>query len=229
MNKYTLIKLLVLMLVVPATPLFAKNTQYVSDQLTIPMRTGTTMNHKILKFLKSGMAVEILEFTDDQKYARVKLVEDETKVGWVEMALIMPEPSAREQMVAMKARQQTLKEKQSELKQQLTDMNQQNSELQDIQQQLESKIQGLQDNLARLRKSAADPIRIADENQQLKQQLKQQQAKNQELIDENAFLADQNIKQWFMIGAAVSIGSLLLGIILTRINWRKKDSWAGSF
>jgi SH3 domain protein len=37
-------------------------------------------------------------------------------------------------------------------------------------------------------------------------------------------------QEWFIIGGGVSIGSLILGIILTRINWRRKrDSWGDSF
>jgi len=187
------------------------------------------MNHKILKFLNSGMALEILEESEDKKYFKVALVEDDTKVGWVEAALVMPTPSARDQLQMEKKRNQSIKEKHAALKKELSDMKQQNAGLQNVQSQLEDKVQNLQDTLARLRASAAQPIRIADENQQLKQELQNERAKNQKLIEENAFLSDDNIKQWFMIGAAVSLGSLILGLLITRINWKKKDSWAGSF
>ncbi len=207
----------------------AKDVRYVSDDLTIPMRTGTTTNHKILKFLSSGMPVEILEETPDRNYARIQLVEDETKSGWVETRLLMSQPSARVQLEELKKTNQIIRQKRDELRQQLKDSNATNQQLQQVQAELEQKIVNLEGTLNRLRSSAAEPIRLAEENQQLKQELADEQGKNATLIEQNAFLADQNIKQWFMIGAAVSIGSLILGLLITRINWKKRDSWGGSF
>ena len=52
---------------------------------------------------------------------------------------------------------------------------------------------------------------------------------NKNLISENAQLNDNSPKKWFIIGAAVALGSLVLGMIIPNIRWRKKDSWGGSF
>ncbi len=222
-----LISLVASLVISPAV--FAKDVRYVSDDLTIPMRSGTTTNHKILKFLNSGMAVEVVEETADKNYVKVQLVEDLSKSGWVESRLLMTQPSAREQLERVKEANQALKKQRSDLKQQLRDSEQTSSDLMKVQAQLEQQIVGLETTLSRLRNSAAEPIRLADENMQLKQQLATEKQKNDELVEQNAFLADHNIKQWFMIGAAVSIGSLLLGLLITRINWKKRDSWGGSF
>lgn len=212
-----------------AAPLSAKSIQYVSDQLTIPMRSGITNGHKILKFLNSGDALEVIETTDDEKYSLVVPLDDSSKTGWVESSLLMNGKSARAQLEVAKVKIQSIKEKQAGIKKQLKDSQGQNRDLENIQSQLEKKIKGLQNTLARLRKNASDPIRIADENEQLKQQLASAQAQAEQLTQENIILGDQNIKSWFMIGAAVSIGSLILGIMLTRIRWRKKESWGGSY
>jgi len=212
-----------------SSSLSAKTIQYVSDDLTIPMRSGTTTAHKILKFLNSGMALEIIELSDDKKHALVVPVEDASRTGWVETRLLMLDKSAREQLELAKKKIQSIKEKQTEIKKQLSERQRQNSELQNIQAKLENRIQKLQDTLTSLRKNASDPIRIADENEQLKQQLASAKIKAEELTQENIILGDQNIKQWFMIGAVVSIGSLILGILLTRIRWKKKESWGGSY
>jgi len=229
MLKKIRLKALFLSLLLSSGVCSAKDIQYVSDQLTIPMRTGTTTNHKILKFLNSGMAVEVLETSADQNHARVVLVEDETKTGWVETRLLMGQASAREQLVNMNKQNQALKDKHSELNRELSGMKKENAGLLKVQAQLESDIQVLEDELSKLKVSAANPIRVAQENEELKQQLNMVQAQSQQLQRDNAVLSDQSIKQWFMIGAAVSIGSLILGLLITRISWRKKSSWAGSF
>ena len=193
----------------------AKDIRYVSDQLNIPMRTGTTTSHKILKFLDSGLPVTVLEVSDEGNHLLIALTSDETKTGWVEANLLMKQPSAREQILVIKKKSQDLKDQRTELKKQIVELKEK-----------ERKLYQVQQTLAHLRKSAAKPILIAEENAALKKQLGEEQAKNIGLVEENIILSDENIKQWFMIGAAVSIGSLLLGLLITRINWKKNDRWA---
>lgn len=229
MSKNILFSFSMLLMMVLSGSVFAKDVRYVSDDLTIPMRTGTTTNHKILKFLNSGMAVEILEELEDKSYARVQLVEDKSKTGWVETRLLLSQPSARDRLKELKKTYQIVSDKRDDLQQQLKVSKQENQQLMTQIGQLESQLDKLETSLAQLRKSASNPIRIAEENQKLKQQLAIEQEENASLVEQNAFLADQNIKQWFMIGAAVSLGSLILGLLITRINWKKRDSWGGSF
>lgn len=226
-NLYTRFALLGLLII--SSPLSAKNILYVSDELTIPMRSGPTTSHKILKFLTSGTAVNIIETSEDQEHSLVSLVEDDSKSGWVVTALLMPQTSARVQLITANKTIQTLKDKHSELKDELSRSQKNNTEMQAIQKQLDNKIQELLTTLTNLKASAAEPIRVAEENEQLKQRLQQEKLRNADLEQKNAFLSDQNIKQWFLIGGGVSIGSLILGLLITRIRWKKQDSWAGSF
>ena len=215
MRKPIYIQLISLCLLLSSTVVSAKDIQYVSDQLTIPMRSGTTMNHKILKFLDSGLPVTVLETSDEGSHLLVALTDDETKTGWVEAALLMKQPSAREQILVVKKKNKDLLDRQVEFRKQIAELKQK-----------ETKLNEVQRVLAQLRKSAAKPILIAEENAALKSQLIEERSKNEQLVAENVFLSDKNIKQWFMIGAAVSIGSLLLGLLITRINWKKNDRWA---
>jgi len=215
MRTSILTQFVCLFLLLTSSYVSAKDVRYVSDQLTIPMRSGITTSHKILKFLDSGLPVTVLETSDEGNHLLVALTDDETKTGWVEANLLMKQPSAREQILVIKKKNQDLKDQQSELKQQIAELKEKERELYQVQQAL-----------AHLRKSAAKPILIAEENAVLKKKLGEEQAKNIGLVEENIILSDENIKQWFMIGAAVSIGSLLLGLLITRINWKKNDRWA---
>lgn len=226
MNRFVSTVVLSISILFTASTYAAKNIQYVSDELTIPMRSGVTNAHKILRFLNSGEAIEIVELTEDKKHALVATVDDSAKTGWVETNLLMLNRSAREQLVRAKKKMQAIKEQQAALKKQLVASQTQNTELENTQTQLQNKIKNLQNMLSRLRKNASDPIRIADENEQLKQQLADAEAKTAELTEENIILGDENIKSWFLIGGAVSMGSLIFGIILTRIRWKKSDRWA---
>lgn len=203
-------------LTITQTPAWAANTAYVSDTLTIPMRTGTTNRHKILKFLPSGTKVTIHETSDDGTHARITT--DDNREGWVETALLMSEPSAREQLAALNSKLQRVKQ----LANERDLLQKQNSKL-------EQNNQTLRNSLDELKQAAAQPIALAERNKQLTNDLDQAHNDIEQLTQQNAQLSDSSIKEWFMIGAAVSLGSLFFGLIIPRIRWRKKQSWGGGF
>lgn len=213
MRTSPLIQISCLCLFLISAPVSAKDVRYVSDQLTIPMRSGTTINHKILKFLDSGSQVIVLDTAEEDAYFQVALPDDD-KIGWVDASLLMKEPSAREQLLAVNKKNEDLRARQDELKKQIAELK-----------VTEAKLMEVQNTLAELRKSAAQPILIAEENIKLKKSLDEEQSKNESLVAENIFLSDKNIRQWFLIGGGVSIGSLILGLLITRISW-KRDRWA---
>jgi len=45
-----------------------------------------------------------------------------------------------------------------------------------------------------------------------------------ELSDTNAELSDSTQIDWFVRGGAVSLIAFVIGLLVTRIRWRKKDS-----
>jgi SH3 domain protein len=206
---------------------WAKQIRYISDDLTIPMRSGTTTSHKILKFLHSGVAVEVKEITEDGKHAWIILTDDSNKLGWIETRLLMKEPSARDQIVSLKKKHTARLEKNKALKADISELKQLNTELQDEVAQLNKRFNNTSNTLEELRESAARPIEIADLNRKLKLEIEAQKTENEQLVHENTILSDENIKEWFMIGGGVSIGSLILGLLITRISWKRKQSWGG--
>ena len=147
--------------------------------------------------------------------------------GWVETSLLMDEPSARDQIVRINEKYDGIKQQNIELKKTISSLESERKELQSLKLSLEQKNTQLLETLDELRTAAANPIRIAEQNRELEQTLMDLRTKNQELINDNAMLADQNIKEWFMIGGGVALGSLFLGLIIPRISWRKRSSWGG--
>ena len=81
------------LLLLPASASQASATRYVSDDLTIPMRTGITNKHKILKFIPSGALLTIIETSEDGAYIKTQV--DGTE-GWVEANLLQDSPGRSE-------------------------------------------------------------------------------------------------------------------------------------
>lgn len=209
-------------------PLQAKSEtiSYVSDELTIPMRSGTSDKHRIFRFLKSGTRLTVLEVSEDGKYSRINTPEG--KEGWVENANIMNQRSARDRLDDANKKLSKSRETVKELKKNIAELKAESREL--GKQLSTSKKQGgaLENDIAHLKKVTANPLQLANKNKALENDLKAVTRSNERLQDENKRLSDESTRDWFIKGAAVSMGSLLFGLLITRIRWQKKRSWGGS-
>ncbi|MDH5765858.1 MAG: TIGR04211 family SH3 domain-containing protein [Gammaproteobacteria bacterium] len=223
MLKTTIITFCILSLniIVPGTG-HAGSTRYVTDELTIPLRSGTTNRHKILKFIPSGTRLKVLETSDDGKHIKTEFNGSE---GWVKTDLVTTSPGAKEQLTKVQRRLDALTKNNAPMKQKIDQANKLLEELTEKNNELTQEKQDLLSTLTKLRDSAAHPIKVAEENEQLLKEIQAQKDKNQSLLKENALLKDKNIKEWFVIGAIVSLGSLVFGLVIPNISWRKKKSW----
>ena len=215
----------VLFLMASLFPLQAlsETTNYVSDELTIPLRSGTSNQHRIILFIKSGTALKILEVSEDGSYSRISTPEG--KEGWVESSNLMNQPSARDRLVSASNKLNKSRETVKELKKAVAELKTENRNL--SRQLAASEKQGstLEGDIAHLKKVTANPLALANKNRTLDDDLKTATTLNEQLKSKNERLSDGSTKEWFILGAVVSLGSLLFGLLITRIRWQKKKSW----
>ena len=83
--------------------------------------------------------------------------------------------------------------------------------------------------MEKLKRISANPVALANKNKTLEDQVSKLTASNKLLTEENDMLSNASAKDWFILGAAVSLGSLLFGLLITRINWRRKRHSWGDF
>ena len=134
-----LLVLLFLSAVMTGMPAVAKTVVYVSDQLTIPMRSGASNQHRIVKFVNSGARLTVLGASDDNKYLHVETAKG--KQGWVEAKQVMKQPSARERIVSVNKKLKASKETISSLKKDIAELKQQYRDLQNQYRRLENEKQ----------------------------------------------------------------------------------------
>jgi len=205
-------------------PVYAQ-TAYVSDVLKIPMRSGASNGHRIVKFIRSGTALTVLE--TDGEFTKV---EAGGKSGWVITKDIMDIPSGRDRLAATKKKFAKSDQVITALENKVAELKSGIRQLKKEKGSLENKQTNLSNSLEDLKITAAKPVALAKKNKQLKKELEKVRANETMLDKDNQQLRSNVMQEWFVIGGAVSIGSLLLGIVLTRINWRRKrDSWGDSF
>ncbi len=218
----SLIALAALLITIPS---FAK-TQYVSDELKVPLRSGSSDEHRILKFIASGTALTVLDVSGD--YTQVKT--SGGKKGWVLTKHTMNVPSGRDRIVSMNEKLEKSKQTTKKLQSEITELKTKIKQLSDEKGLLRSEQTNLSNSLDDLKITAANPLAMSKKNKQLKKELEKVYANETMLEKDNQQLRSNVTQEWFLIGGAVTIGSLILGILLTRINWRRKrDSWGDSF
>lgn len=228
-SRYRLIQVLLLafLLFVSSSPLMAK-TAYVSDQLKIPMRSGATDGHRIVTFLRSGTMLTIIDTSGDDKYTQVETASG--KSGWVLSSDLMNSSSGRARLAISNKRLTEAKAELQKLKDSVGGLKAEIRQLKNEKGDLENKSTNLSNSLEDLKITAANPVALSKKNKQLKKELEKVRANETMLAEDNKQLRSSVMQEWFVIGGAVSIGSMIFGIILTRINWRRKrDSWGDSF
>ena len=224
-NKFVyIIRLLFLtsFFMLPAVQAWSE-TRYVSDELSIPMRTGASNKHRIVYFPKSGTPLTVMETSEDGNYVRV--TSPGGKEGWVETQYLMNQASARDRIVSVSKRLEQSRELEKELKQQVKELNAENRELTEQVKQFQREIKSQESSMEKLKRISANPVALANKNKALEDQVSKLTASNKQLSDENDMLTNASAKDWFILGAVVSLGSLLFGLLITRINWKRKRSW----
>lgn len=200
-------------------------TRYVSDSLDITLRRGQSTGFQILRTLKSGTALEILETDSDSGYSQVRTTGGTE--GWVLTRFLMTEPSARTQLNAAISRAANFEAKHKALSEQITLITSEKKELEDNHSNLDTSNSQLSKELKRIKATAGRTLQIDGENKGLKSKVISLERNNQALSQENETLKDRNARDWFMVGAGVAILSLLLGLLLARFSGRRRtSSWS---
>lgn len=218
---------LVMLVMVITMPAQAK-TSYVSDELKVPMRSGASNGHRIIKFLKSGTALTVLGASDDNAFVEVEV--SGGKTGWVAAGDLMDIPSGRDRLLSVNKKLNKLRQDNKDLKKSISELKAEIRQLKSEKGKLQNERINLSNSLDDLKITAANPLALSKKNKQLRKDLKKAEDRAEMLDKDNQQLRSNVAQEWFMIGGAVSLGSLIVGLILTRINWkRKRDSWGDSF
>lgn len=217
-------KKLLIFSVLALSPLLAAaaNYQYVSDKLVITLRTGQGNTYQILKTLETGTRLEVLE-TTDTGYTRVR-TSDGTE-GWVRTQYLMDTPTADMQLERVTRQLEQLKEQSDKMRETLSNLQKERAELSAERDQLLKTSTEAQEKLSHLNEVAAKPILLDQENRDLQQKNVALEKELQILSQENQVLKDRSEQEWFIAGAGVLLGGLILGLLIPKIRWKKRSSW----
>jgi SH3 domain protein len=145
--------------------------------------------------------------------------------GWVLSRYLTPEPIAKEKLAVAESKLQRLLEQNNALKEELVNLKKSSADLEAERNSLLTQTDSASAELERLNQVAAQPILLDKQNRELKQQNVSLEKELQLIQQENQVLKDRSQREWFIAGAGVLLGGMLLGLILPKLRWRNKSGW----
>ena len=201
----------------------AEEIRYVTDVFEVTMRTEKGAGKKIIKILRSGTKVDVIEDDAEAGYTKVRTHDD--KEGWILRRYLIEEPIARLRIASFEKKNKQLNAKIKELRTSLNETQKKLEKLDKDNIQLNRTRKKLSSEVSSIKEISADQIGLFNENKTLKEQLLTIKRDVQELEQNNIKLQDQSARNWFLIGGGVCVLGIILGLILPNVRFRKKSNW----
>lgn len=196
---------------------------YVSDEFEIMLRTGPTIQNKILETLKSGVELNVLQADAGNGYSEVKTPSGKT--GFALTRYLSPNESARNRVAYLESQLNQLRSKPKELSSLLAKSQEDNKALIAQNTEISEKFSIADAELARIKKVSADAVNIASQNKRLEGEVQQLLLELDDLRMTNEDLKDQSNRMQTMIGGGFVIFGIFLGWILSISGRKNRNSW----
>ena len=221
MNKLINSIFLTILVMSPLTS-SAETPRYVSDQLEITMRNGQGVNFAIKRVLTSGDRLDLLE-EGSTGYSKVRTIEGVE--GWVLARYLMNAPSVRNLVASSAQKVATLELELAETIEELQSLSKKVTTSTKENLMLKETAQRLKKELDSIKTTASSSIALNNENIQLKEKIQQSDHSMQALVLENTAMKNSEGQSWFLTGVAVLLGGIILGLILPRLRFQRKNNW----
>ncbi len=209
------------LLMVAWTGATAQETRYVSEELEIGVRGGPSNQNRIVSSVRSGQPVTVMEQSDDG-WSRVRLPSGNE--AWILTRYLQDEPHSRERLAEVEAELAEIRSGADDQEGRIAELLDQRNELTTERDELQAQITDMESELEELRDIAERPQEIQRENRRLEQELIEARDSADEYRRQVEVMQADSQRKWFMTGALVTVGSVILGIILTRIPTRRRRS-----
>jgi SH3 domain protein len=198
-------------------------TRYVSDTLEITLRSGKGTSFGITRMLRSGTPVKVLDVDKKSGYTQVRT--NSGKEGWVLSRFLMKGQAARERLATAEKSLAELELENRKVTTAMASIKEEKGALESNLSTLEGESRGVSQELSEIRRTASSALAIDSENTDMKGRMVSLERQLQTVQQENETLKDRTARDWFMVGAAVILLGIFIGLIIPKIRFRKKSSW----
>jgi SH3 domain protein len=199
-------------------------TRYVTDRTIVELRRGPSIEYLILRNLEAGERVEVLEQDEEAGYSRVRVADEGTE-GWILTRFLTAEPIARERLAVAERSLSGARERVTGLEEQTAELTRELSAARTELAAVRTSQGEVSQELADIRTAAANVVEIRDQNMRLQQRVVQLESEVDNLTANNTQLAGRNNQNWFVVGAAVLLGGIVIGLIAPSLRRKRRSDW----
>lgn len=198
-------------------------TQYVTDEFKVTLRTGSSTSNSILTMLKSGETVKVIQQDEDTKYT---LVETSKGVqGYMLTRFLDTQPSGRQLHAQLQTKSKKQKESIKSLKSKLNTLKTSKNDADTNLNSTNKLLTETTDELDKLKNATRNTVAVIEKNKTQQTLIQQLELEKSQLLIENNDLKDSTAMDWFIRGSGVTLLAFFFGILVTKIRWKKSDSW----
>lgn len=217
------IPLAILVLLVIELGAQGQATRYVSDRTIVELRRGPSTEYLILRNLEAGERVEVLE-QNDEGYSRVRVADQGTE-GWILTRFLTAEPIARERLAGAERNLNAARERVTALEGETAQLTRDLAATRTELEQARANHGAASRELADIRTASANVVEIRDQNARLQQRVTQLEGEVQQLTADNDRLARRSNQNWFVVGAAVLLAGIVIGLVAPSLRRKRRSDW----
>jgi SH3 domain protein len=191
------------------------DTNYISDELSVPLRSGPSNAHRILhRGLPSGTQLTILAINEEAGFTQIRTAGG--LEGWVTSQYLTAKPIARDRLATAERRLKNLKDEIAKEREEGASIEAKYKETEANNQALNSQVEALSKELAELKLISADPIKEHARNVELTQQNTLLVGQVEELSSKARQLEKNVQLQWLLYGGGLVLIGLIFGLVLKK-------------
>ena len=220
-------RVLMLLLLLPGAGVFAQETQYISDMVLVPVRSGAGANYRIVnRGLPSGTALLVLGQSEDGEWAEIE-TRGGTR-GWIPTQYLQKDPPAGLLINDLRLELEQVRGERDRVVSQLNQSSSEASEADETIIELQSTLDSTQAELTEVKRVSAAALDLDLLNQQLVAELESERSDADLLRLENVRLRERIANNQILDGALAVLLGVILAVVAPRLWPRRKrqDGWA---
>ena len=203
----------------------AQDTQYISDMVLVPVRSGAGYDYRIVnRGLPSGTALLVVGQSDDGEWTEVE-TRGGTR-GWIPTQYLQQEPPAGLLINDMRLELEQVRGERDRVASQLNQSSSEVNEADETIVSLNTRLESTEAELTEVKRVSAAALDLDLMNQQLVAELESERSEADLLRLENVRLRERIANNQMMDGALAVLLGVILAVVAPRL-WPKKNRQTG--